>query len=144
MSYEVQDESSFAVVGITVRTSNANAHEIGALWGRFYETGAARRISESGDATIYSVYSDYESDHTGSFTVLIGCAVPENSVVPDGMSKRSVSAGRYAVFPAIGELPASVVKAWSSVWDTPLDRVYNTDFERYSSDGAVTVHVGVR
>jgi|GEM_PF-4536443 len=60
------------------------------------------------------------------------------------VSKNVVTAARYAVFPVTGELPASVVKAWSDIWETPLDRICDTDFERYSSDGAVAVHVGVR
>ncbi len=144
MSYDLQYEPSFTVVGIAARTSNSSVHEIGALWKRFYETGVAGQIASCVDDLIYSIYSDYESDHTGGFTVLIGCAVPEIAPVPEGMSKKTVSAGKYAVFPAAGELPESVVKAWSSVWNTPLDRVYNTDFERYQKDGAVTLHVGVR
>jgi hypothetical protein len=31
-----------------------------------------------------------------------------------------------------------------AIWKTPLDRLYDTDFERYAKDGAVTVHVGIR
>ena len=144
MSYDVQYESSFTVVGIATRTSNSRAHEIGALWRRFYETGLAGQIESRVDDFIYSIYSEYESDHTGGFTVLIGCAVPEIASVPEGMSKKTISAGKYAVFPAFGEAPESVVKAWSSIWNTPIDRSYHTDFERYQKSGAITLHVGVR
>ncbi len=144
MSHDVEYASSFTVVGIAVRTSNKTAHEIGELWSRFYQSNAAGQIAPRLDDSLYSVYTDYESDHTGSFTVLIGCAVPELTPVPEGMEKRVVSAGRYAVFPATGKVPESVVQAWSTVWNTPLDRLYGTDFERYQADGTVAVHVGVR
>ena len=144
MTYDVEYVPSFSVVGIAVRTSNSRAHEIGELWDRFYKTGVAGQIASRVDDSIYSIYTDYESDHTGDFMVLIGCAVPEIAPVPQGMDKRVVSAGRYAVFPAIGVVPESVVSAWSSVWNAPLDRLYNTDFERYQTDGAVAVLVGVR
>ena len=149
MSDDVQYESSLTVIGIATRTTNSSAHEIGALWKRFYETGGDGRIAACVDDSIYSIYSEYESGHTGSFTVLIGCAVPETTPVPQGMSKQTIAAGRYAVFAVTGKLPESIAKTWSSIWDTPiwdtpLDRVYDTDFERYEKDGAITVHVGVR
>ena len=144
MSYDVQYESSFSVVGIAVRTLNSRADEIGELWKRFLEGGLAEQIASRADDSIYGVYSDYESDHTGGFKVTIGCAVPEIAPVPVGMSKQTVSAGRYAVFPVSGEIPESIGRAWSSVWNAPLDRMYHSDFERYLKDGAVTVNVGVR
>ena len=90
------------------------------------------------------MYSEYESDFTGPFTVLIGCAVPEGVPVSPGLSQKTIHAASYAVFEAVGELPKSVATAWVDIWKTPLDRLYDTDFERYAKDGAVTVHVGIR
>ena len=144
MSYDIQYESSFAIAGIAARASNSNAHEIAELWRRFYEAGIAEQIAARMDDSVYGVYSDYEGDHTGIFTVTIGCAVTEIAPVPEGMSKITISAGRYAVFSVSGQLPQSIETAWSSVWNTPLDRLYRSDFERYPRDGAVTLHVGLR
>jgi predicted transcriptional regulator YdeE len=144
MSYEVRQEIGLSVVGIAARTSNSSAHEIGALWKRFYREGIGEQIPGRLDGSIYSVYSEYESDFRGRYTLLIGCLVSADAPIPEGLSRQVVKAGNYAVFEATGELPESVVSTWASIWETPLDRLYVTDFERYTKEGTVTVHVGIR
>jgi predicted transcriptional regulator YdeE len=144
MSYDVRHETGFKVIGIATRTSNDSAHEIGALWKRFYEAGVAEQIPARFDEDVYSVYFGYESDFKGPFTVLVGCAVPDDAAVPEGLSHQVVQAARYAVFEVVGKLPESIASAWATIWKVPLDRLYGTDFERYAKDGAATVHVGIR
>ena len=144
MSHKVQTESAFTVVGIAARTSNQRVEEIGALWQRFYADNIAAQVVSRLDARVYSVYFDYESDLNGEYNLLIGCAVPPEAQVPDGLTKKTVSASRYAVFESSGELPAGIVAAWREVWSSDLDRSYDTDFERYETDGTASVHVGIR
>ena len=144
MSYKIQTESALTVVGITTRTSNQRIDEIGQLWQRFYSSNVAAQVVSRLDKRIYSVYSDYESDATGEYNLLIGCAVSLEAQVPDGLTKKTVSASQYAVFETSGELPAGIVAAWREVWSSDLDRSYDTDFERYEEDGTATVHVGIR
>jgi len=144
MNYDVRQEAALKIVGIATRTANSRSHEMGALWEKFYKTGVAEQIPARLDGAIYSVYSEYESDFNGPFTVLIGCAVPEGVPASPGLSQKTIHAASYAVFEVVGELPKSVATAWTAIWKTPLDRLYDTDFERYAKDGAVTVHVGIR
>lgn len=147
MSYKIQAEPALTVVGITTRTSNQRIDEIGMLWQRFYSSNVSAQVVSRFDKRIYSVYSDYESDASGEYNLLIGCAVSPDLLdaqVPNGMAKKTVPAGKYAVFEAIGELPAGIVAAWHEVWSSDLDRSYDADFERYEEDGTATVHIGIR
>ncbi|WP_162539372.1 GyrI-like domain-containing protein [Granulicella sp. WH15] len=144
MSNAVQDVRAFTVLGLAARASNAAPEAIGALWGQVYAAGGAQSIAARLDDTIYSVYCEYEGDHTNPYTVVIGCAVAPDAATFEGMRKIHVDAGRFAVFPATGELPQSVMAAWAEVWRTPLERRYQADFERYENNSSATIYVGVQ
>ena len=144
MSFELRQENGLTILGIYARASNSVPEKIGDLWRRFHAMGGAAAIEARLDDVVYSVYCQYEGDATGEYTVLIGCSVDAGAVVPMGFKKIAVAAGEFAVFEALGELPKSVWDAWAEVWKTPLDRRFEADFDRYGTDGKVTVHVGVR
>jgi predicted transcriptional regulator YdeE len=142
MSYTVHQANGFVVLGISVRASNETASRIGDLWHNFHAMGGVQSIKERLNDSVYSVYCEYESDYTGEFTVVIGCAIPAGAAVPEGMRTIEIAAGRFAVIPITGELPQGVFDAWAEVWKTPLARLYQADFDRYGADG-VTVNVGL-
>ncbi len=96
------------------------------------------------DDAVYCVYCEYEGDYTQEFTVVVGCAVGDGVSVPEGMKKIEVAAGSFAVLQVTGKVPQGVFEAWDEVWKAPFDRRYQADFDRYGTDGAVSVHVGVR
>ena len=143
LEHEKQFGDAFAVMGIAARVSNEEANKIGDLWQRWHALGDRKIVEARLDETIYSVYCEYEGDASRPYTVVIGCAVPADAVVPEGLKKIEVEAGEFAVFPVTGPLPMGVVATWSEVWTTPLDRRYKADFDRYEQDGTVSVHVGV-
>lgn len=133
---ETTSVSPFYIMGISVRTSNENgqaATDIPALWQRFITEEIITQIQDRADDTIYSVYTDYEKDHTLPYTTLLGCrvnTVPD--VLPEGFFIKPISAGSYARFEAAGKLSEGIVfAAWQQIWNTPLDRAYTTDFEVY-------------
>ncbi len=144
MTFELHQESGLTVLGIHARVSNASPEKIGDLWRSFHAIGNANAIDARLNDTVYGVYCEYESDFTGAYTALIGCAAAASAAVPDGMKKIAIEPGRFAVIEAVGELPQSIWQAWAEVWKAPLDRRYQADFDRYGEDGRVTVHVGVR
>jgi len=79
---------SFKVIGISVRTSNGHsdvAKHIGDLWGRFMSKGIIEHIPNKLEESIYSLYTDYETDHTGAYTAVIGCKVSSFDEIPKGM-----------------------------------------------------------
>lgn len=132
------------ILGIYARAGNDNLAQIGDLWRRFRTMGGPATIAARLDDAVYCVYCEYETNSTGTFTVLIGCSVDADAAVPEGMKKLSIDAGRFFVFEPVGELPKSVFETWAEIWSMPVDRRYQADFDRYGSDGKVTIHVGVR
>jgi predicted transcriptional regulator YdeE len=54
---------------------------------------------------MYAVLADYESDHHGAYTQIVGIAVTDPSVVPDGMTIVRVLAARCLQLPLHGPMP---------------------------------------
>ena len=144
MTFEVRHEGGLTILGICARVSNETPEKIGDLWRRFHAMGGAAVVDARLDDAVYGVYCEYEADFMGAYTAVIGCAVDAAAAVPEGMKKIEVEPGTFAVFTPEGELPMSVWATWAEVWKTPLARRYQADFDRYGSDGGVSVHVGVR
>ncbi len=126
---------AFTVIGIAVRTTNENgqsAKDIGALWNKFMSEGILDKIPNKMDNTIYSVYTEYEGDHTQPYTTILGCKVENTDIIPNGMVTKTIQGGNYAKFISKGDLTkGSVYEEWSKIWNTDLDRLYTADFEIY-------------
>ncbi len=144
MSYKLQQEDGFTVIGISARVLNAEPRHIGNLWREFYARGGAASHLGRLDDAVCCVYCEYQGDWTQPYTIVIGCAFAPDATVPKGMKQVTVPAGPFVVLQAAGELPQAVIAAWSKVWATPLDRRYQADYDLYAADGAVSIHVGVR
>lgn len=129
--------ADLVVIGLPLRTSPERAvTEIGPHWQRFMREGIASTIAaKAGDAHLYAVYCDYESDHRGPYTMVLGVAVEPDTVVPPGLRRVRVPVGRYASFAAKGD-PAQVIwQTWtyvSSEWKERERRRFIADFERYA------------
>jgi predicted transcriptional regulator YdeE len=154
------EQEGFIVVGIAVRTSNAEqttaARPIGKQWERLFREGVLAAIPNKADGNIVAVYSEYASDKDGEYTYLLGARVRKVQSVPAGMTVKNVPAGRYAVFTSDrGPVEKVVVEMWRRVWETPKnalggDRTYKADFEVYDqraqnpADAVVDLYVAVR
>jgi predicted transcriptional regulator YdeE len=123
----------FQLIGIAVRTTNKNeqaAGEIAELWGRFLSEKLVGKIPNKVDDTIYSLYTDYQGDHTRPYTAILGCKVTSLDEIPEGMTGRSFSGGTYLKLSAKGDLrDGIIVKKWTDIWGMDLDRAYTADFE---------------
>jgi len=153
-----QDE--FTVVGIAVRTSNAEQmtpeRPIGKQWERLFKEGVLAAIPNKADGNIVALYTEYASDKDGEYTYALGARVTKVESVPAGMVVKNVPAGRYAVFTSEkGPVQKVVVEMWQKVWATPKsalggDRTYKADFEVYDqraknpADSVVDLYVSVR
>lgn len=128
---------SFIVVGLQIRTSNAqeaSESSIGKLWGRLAAESLLDRIKHRVDSHITAVYSDYESDKSGPYTYTLGARVSSGRDIPAGMTAIKISSGDYAMFTAQGGPPPQMtVDLWKHIWSLekpgPLHRAYKTDFE---------------
>ena len=160
MNPKAVQEEGFTVMGIAIRTSNAEqmteARPIGKQWERLFKEGVLAEIPNKADGNILVVYSEYASDKDGEYTYLLGARVTKVDNVPAGMTVKKVAAGKYAVFTSErGPVQKVVVEMWQRVWATPKsamggERSYKTDFEVYDqraqnpADSVVDLHVAVK
>lgn len=123
----------FNVIGISVRTTNENnqaATEIADLWGKFMTEGVLEAIPNKIDNTVYSIYTDYESDHTKPYSVVLGCKVENLDEIPDGMTGKLIEGGNYVKLSAKGNLAEGlIIKKWIEIWGMDLNRVFTADYE---------------
>ena len=125
----------FKLIGISIRTTNENgkaAKEIAELWGKFMSEGILEKIPNKVNPEVYSMYTDYESDHTQPYTAILGCKVSSIGTIPDGMIAKEIQGGLYAKTSANGDLMKGlVVNKWAEIFKLDLDRMYSTDFELF-------------
>ncbi|MCB9858394.1 MAG: AraC family transcriptional regulator [Phycisphaerales bacterium] len=132
-------------VGISCRTTNAAeldaaTGKIPALYERFFAEGVAGQIPDCKDATgIFGVYSGYESDHNGAYTLTVACETELDEAPPSGLDVIDVAAGEFLVFEEAGELPGAVRNLWQRIWtyfeaSTEYRRAFEVDFEVYSDE----------
>jgi predicted transcriptional regulator YdeE len=132
--------NSFYVIGISVKTTNANnqaAKDILGLWQKFMSENIASKILNKIDDTIYCIYCRYESDYTAPYTTLLGCKVSSIENIPAGFDYIEIAGGNYEQFVAKGNLMEGVVyEKWVDIWNMDFPRAYTTDFEIYGEKSA--------
>ncbi|MDR7130940.1 putative transcriptional regulator YdeE [Algoriphagus sp. 4150] len=143
----------FKLIGIAIRTTNEGQkadREIAGLWQRFMGEGILEKIPNKVDYTIYSLYTDYEGDHTKPYTAMLGCKVGSLDEIPEGMVGKSFDGGTYIKTSAKGDLMKGlIVTHWTKIWEMDLSRLYTADFEAYGekaqdpSDAEVDFFVAV-
>lgn len=129
------DIQKFNIIGVSVRTTNENGQsgqDIPALWNRFISEGIAEKIPNKINNSIYSVYTDYEKDHTKPYTTILGCLVESLDFIPAEMAGVTIEAASYEKFVAKGNLnDGIVINEWIKIWNSDLDRSFTSDFEIY-------------
>lgn len=129
---EHQRIQKFQVVGISIRTTNENgqaAQDIEALWTKFWTEEIQKQIPNKVSDDIYAVYTDYETDHTGAYTTIIGLPVSSLDNVPEGFVGITIENATYQKFVSKGKMPEAVVSTWMDIWaDKKMNRAYAFDF----------------
>ncbi len=126
---------NFKIIGISTETTNENGQsikDVEEIWGKFWGENISDKIPNKASNEIYVVYTDYESDYTGKYTLIIGYPVTTFDNVPNGFVGRSISVGSNVKYISKGKMPEAILKTWMEIWqDTQLKRAYRAD---------VTVH----
>lgn len=135
---------NFTVTGFSVRTQNSDEFnettaKLPSLWQQFYTSELAT------NANIFGVYSNYDSDANGPYTVTVGV---KSNHVQTQLSSVTIQAGKYLVFQGTGPMPAAVIEAWKQVWvffetNTEHQRNFVSDFEAYSGPDQVAIYIGL-
>jgi predicted transcriptional regulator YdeE len=129
---------AFHFIGKPVTTTNEAEMNgegvIPAQWESFYKDRTLEKIPNKKNANILAIYTDYESDETGSYTFAIGTEVTNLDDVSNGMKSYTIPECKYMVFTTRkGPIHEIVVEAWQSIWEWSKTnkRAFLTDFEWY-------------
>jgi predicted transcriptional regulator YdeE len=143
---DLAERGELLVVGYAVRTTNADETDpsrarLGTLWRRAGAPGAFAHVPGRADENLYAVLTDYESDHHGAYTQIIGIAVRTVPRLPEGMVAVRVPAARSLRVEARGPMPQALLAAWQRVWKHTESggsppRAFTTDLEVHYGDGA--------
>ncbi len=142
MEFEYGNYAGFTVAGIAITTSNDEAMQtIPKLWQEFESQQILSKVPQRlDDKVIYSVYTNYESDENGKYQVLVGTEVQEGTDVESPLKLAFLSLSRYAIFDVADR--QDIAKVWQEIWQLPLKRTYQADFEYYGPKG-IKIYVGV-
>lgn len=136
MNYEIVNLDEKIVVGITGRTSNNDENigmVIGGLWQDFYGKGIYDSIENKVNDKAVGIYSDYESDFMGEYSITVGAEVSEAKNISEDYIIKVIPKGRYAKFIVRGHMQRAVAEFWEELWNVNLDRNYLCDFEEYQN-----------
>ena len=132
------------IAGIAVRTTNQDGRaqtDIRNLWTKFMSENIAGQIAARLSDDIYCVYTDYENDHRGWYTTVLGYQI-ESPNDSDGMFTALIPKGTYRLYKPEGEVPGCVISTWHQIWSDCCGRNYIADYDLYSGDRA-EIYVGV-
>lgn len=136
----VETKERLVIMGIAASTTNEaeckGDGEIPKLWQRFFQEQVSEKTPAKVDQALYGLYTDYEADVNGRYTMLIGHAVDQHAEMPEGFVKKEVPAAKYLVFTSQeGPITEVVPKLWQQIWNyfeqSDEKRTYTGDFERY-------------
>jgi predicted transcriptional regulator YdeE len=143
---DVTERAELTVVGIAVRTNNADERDperakLPGLWQRAGAPGAFAHIPGQIDENLYAVLTDYESDHNGAYTQIVGIGVRTVPRLPEGMVAVRVPAAKTIRLEARGPMPQALIEVWQQVWQYTESggqpaRAFTTDLEVHHREGA--------
>ena len=158
-SAKVEDQQSFAMIGVSVRTSHwreaGGNGEIPNMWARAMQDGTFGRIPNRADTNIVAVYTNYATDQNAEYTYVLGARVTSIDKVPDGFVAVTIPAGRYAAVQTDkGALPDVMPKVWQRIYAMPAkelggERSFKVDYEVYPAwfdwqNAQIDVHLGLK
>ena len=129
-----QTIKKFPIIGISTRTTNENgqsAKDIEALWGKFWSQEIQKQVPNKVSDEIYAVYTDYETDFTGSYTTIVGLPVTSLENIPNGFVGITLETSEYEKFVSRGKMPEAIFNTWLEIWgdkELNLRRAYQADF----------------
>ena len=135
----------FSVTGFSTRTQNIDEFndktaKLPKLWQQFSTSSLATQ------GTIFAVYSGYESNAEGLYTVTVGTLSDKKA---GNFESVTIQKGNYLVFEGQGPNPHAVIETWKRIWeyfktDNTCQRSFISDFEEYTSSETVAIYIGIQ
>jgi len=135
LPFEVINHPGIFVTGIAIRTTNRDGRsqtDIGNLWTKFMSENIAGQIEAKQSDDIYCVYTDYENDHTGWYTAVLGCQILAAND-SEGMFTALIPKGSYRLYKPEGKFPCCVADTWQEIWQDGSARSYIADYDLYKA-----------
>ena len=137
------------IAGICINTNNKNASTIiPKLWDEFYKNKIPTKIEHKKDNSfVYGVYSDYDSDMNGNYTLTAGVEINRKDIKK--YNPVIIKKGKYILFEQEGEISKIVADTWIKVWEyfeenKDIKRRYQSDFEVYENDNSIKIYIGIK
>lgn len=160
MKYTTIKIPEIKLVGIKVRTNNnaelnTNTAKIGSTIEAYFNNFVGQNDNIIKNGKFYSVYFEYESDHTGEYSYLFGEEVSDFESVLEGLDTYIIPEQTYRVFTTeSGAMPNVVINAWQEIWqmakeDLGGERAYKADYEVYDhraqnpANSIVDIYIGI-
>lgn len=145
-TYDVQHKK-MTLAGVSIRTTNAVETgpdgRLSQLWETYFSSNIAAQTGTTTPEFIYALYTDYESDATGAYTVVIGHEVADDRVQTgahegDNLVFIALPESKYMVYTTKkGPVFEVVAQAWGEIWayfkESQEVRAYTGDFELYDA-----------
>lgn len=138
---KIVTRATFHMIGVSARTTNAkeitSERKIPGLWSEYSKQNIVEKISHLVQPLqTIGLYSDYESDVNGEYTITIGKEVEKIDLVPEEMTAKTVPTSTYVVFTTPkGPFTEVVPKTWLAIWEffktSDQERTYTGDYELY-------------
>lgn len=152
MDSKVVTRNEKKIIGVEIRTSNQmethqSTAKIPGAWSSFYKNDIPAKIPNRAEANIIlGVYTRYESDHNGKYSLILGAEVTTLDNIPDGMTGITVPPAKYLKFCGKGKIPDVAIEMWQKIWasssgNPDYKRTFTTDFEVYNSDNPDTLDI---
>lgn len=141
-TYFVQ-QPKMTLAGVSIRTTNAIETgpdgRLSQLWDTYFRSNIAVQTGTGNPEHIYALYTDYESDATGAYSVVIGHKVTDDSLQDDSnLVCAALPESKYMVFTTKkGPVFEVVSQAWVEIWgyfkESLEVRTYTGDYELYDA-----------
>ena len=138
------EKPKMTLAGVSIRTTNEvemGPHGgLSQLWETYFQRGTTN------SEYIYALYTDYESDASGAYTVVIGHEVADESHQEDSdLVYAAVPESKYMVFTTRkGPVFEVVSEVWMEIWEYFKEskeiRTYTGDFELYDARNLDPAH----
>lgn len=137
------EKPEIKMTGVSVRTTNASEAgpngRLPGLWEAYFNSNMASDTRIINPEFIYALYTDYESDANGEYTVVIGHEAGDTETEKsNNYNSAVIPASKYLVFTTKkGPVYEVVAQAWGEIWGyfqaSSETRAFTGDFELYDA-----------
>ncbi|MCJ8012903.1 GyrI-like domain-containing protein [Paenibacillus sp. KQZ6P-2] len=158
MNHTIIHMPAVELAGIKIRTSNQRESGpdglIPSLWEQYYQSGMSNTGKLLHPHLLYALYTEYESDVNGEYSLLLGHEREPDFSGDDRLGTASVPEAKYFKFTTQrGPMQQVVLQLWQEIWaffeDSEIKRTYTGDFELYDlrhfnpADAVVDIYIAV-